>query len=165
MANSNGKRSRDLLSYFTSSKRAREDTTDPNTSAATSLSSLDNAVQASTNLDSATSSTEPVAVSNDTNTNNITGKNPDDLSKNKFDPPAQPHRASYPQNGSNRSFRYSWFSQYPWLEYSIELDAAFCYTCRHFSGTDSITQKYYRDAVSFLPFQIYCTTCFVYSSS
>jgi hypothetical protein len=116
MANSEGKRSRNLLHYFTSSKRVREDTTDPATSAATSLSSLDNAAQTSTNLDGAASSADPASASNDTNTENVIKKISDDLSKNKFDPPAQPHRASYPQNSTNRSFRYGWFSQYPWLE-------------------------------------------------
>jgi hypothetical protein len=165
MANSEGKRSRSLLFYFTSSKRAREDTTDPNTHAATSLSSLDNAVPVSTNLDGAASSTDPVSASDDTNTEIVIKTIPNDLSKDKFGPPAQPHRASYTQNSTNRSFQYSWFSQYPWLEYSIEQDAAFCYTCRHFSGTDSTSQKYYRDAVSFLHFQIYCTSCFICFSS
>ena len=31
-----------------------------------------------------------------------------------------------------RSFRSAWFQQYAWLEYSVLLNAIFCFACRHF---------------------------------
>ena len=36
-------------------------------------------------------------------------------------------------SGKARSFNPEWFRQYPWLEYSISKDAAYCYACRFFS--------------------------------
>lgn len=29
-----------------------------------------------------------------------------------------------------RSFQVDWYKTYPWIEYSIKLDAAFCFPCR-----------------------------------
>lgn len=34
--------------------------------------------------------------------------------------------------GKSRHFRDSWYSDFPWLEYSIVKDSAFCYSCRFF---------------------------------
>lgn len=34
--------------------------------------------------------------------------------------------------GKSRHFRDSWYSDFPWLEYSIVKDSAFCYSCRLF---------------------------------
>ena len=51
-----------------------------------------------------------------------------DLSKNKTDKPIQPV-IKYPQTkfcSTNRLFQSRWYEQFPWLEYSISLDAAFC---------------------------------------
>ena len=31
-----------------------------------------------------------------------------------------------------RAFQERWYQQYPWLEYSVALDAAFCFACRFF---------------------------------
>ena len=31
-----------------------------------------------------------------------------------------------------RSFNPNWYKQFPWLEYSVVADAAYCYCCRHF---------------------------------
>lgn len=152
MQKSEGKRVRDLLSYFTASKRSRDDTThlDSNTPAATVSSTAGNAGEVSSHNDTGMSSADLSCITDaDTNTPSIIGRFPGDLSKSKFDRPAQPHRDTYPQSGTNRSFQYCWFAQHPWLEYSIERDAAFCYTCRHFSGADSMAHKYRRDAVSF----------------
>jgi len=36
----------------------------------------------------------------------------------------------------NRSFQQQWYSDFEWLEYSIELDSAFCFPCRCFSGNE-----------------------------
>lgn len=32
----------------------------------------------------------------------------------------------------NRSFSANWFRDFPWLEYSVSKDAAFCFSCRMF---------------------------------
>ena len=57
--------------------------------------------------------------------------------------PQQPKLLNYPQNedimSSSKQNRFTavWFSQYPFLEYSIEKDAAFCFVCQMFpSGMD-----------------------------
>ncbi len=51
--------------------------------------------------------------------------------------PQQPVLYNYPRNediGSHKqkSFCAAWYSQYPFLEYSIEKDAAFCFVCQMF---------------------------------
>lgn len=41
----------------------------------------------------------------------------------------------FPKSGDGkdkRSFQLQWFIRYDWLEYSVSLDAAFCYICRQF---------------------------------
>lgn len=65
---------------------------------------------------------------------------PLDLSQNVIEGPKQPKLNKYPQTsfGSNknkrmRSFSSNYYSEYPWLEYSIMKDAAFCFPCRFFS--------------------------------
>lgn len=58
-----------------------------------------------------------------------------DISQHPADGPAQPKLTRYPtktQAGAQRAFRAQWFSQYDWLEYSQQADAAFCCACRHF---------------------------------
>jgi len=46
--------------------------------------------------------------------------------------PIQARLQKYPKT-NGRSFRYSWFDKHPWLEYSTEKDAAFCFACRNFA--------------------------------
>lgn len=51
--------------------------------------------------------------------------------------PQQPVLFNYPKNGDigshkQKSFCAAWYSQYPFLEYSIEKDAAFCFVCQMF---------------------------------
>lgn len=49
--------------------------------------------------------------------------------------PKQPKVASFPKTvfgKQNRSFSATYYENYPWLEYSIECDAVFCFACRHF---------------------------------
>ncbi|CAI6371276.1 unnamed protein product [Macrosiphum euphorbiae] len=36
------------------------------------------------------------------------------------------------------SFQSSWYNKYPWLEYSIKMNAVFCYYCRHFPSHSQI---------------------------
>ena len=54
--------------------------------------------------------------------------------------PIQPTNIGFPKRSYSdrgRSFNPSWFSQYNWLEYSLQKDAAFCFPCRWF-GASSI---------------------------
>ena len=50
-----------------------------------------------------------------------------------------------------RSFSGLWYHKHPWLEYSVQKDAAFCYACRLFSigatgrADDAFTRIGYRD--------------------
>lgn len=58
--------------------------------------------------------------------------------------PIQRRLTSYPLTLSgkqNRSFLKAYFDQYPWLEYSVEKDAAFCYVCRVFSAIQSYSDE------------------------
>lgn len=52
--------------------------------------------------------------------------------------PYQPHvefkQSKFGKEEKLRSFQKSWYDQRPWLEYSITLDAAFCFPCRLFSS-------------------------------
>ncbi|XP_011409378.1 PREDICTED: putative protein TPRXL, partial [Amphimedon queenslandica] len=61
---------------------------------------------------------------------------PRDIAKTKNDKPAQPEDAVvYPSHTSGnvkRSFQPSWYSLYPWMEYSVERDCVFCFPCRFF---------------------------------
>ncbi|KAF0711333.1 Uncharacterized protein FWK35_00034325 [Aphis craccivora] len=45
--------------------------------------------------------------------------------------PYQPVNISFPRT-SGRTFRQEWYKSYEWLEYSQELDSAFCFYCRAF---------------------------------
>jgi hypothetical protein len=53
--------------------------------------------------------------------------------------PLQVKLAEYPKQqelqaaGKTCKFASKWFDEYPYLEYSIKKDAAFCFTCRLFS--------------------------------
>ena len=53
----------------------------------------------------------------------------------KIDGPAQPRLSSYPRSkfGSHkRSFQAAYYSSFPFLEYSVQKDSVFCFSCRHF---------------------------------
>ena len=46
--------------------------------------------------------------------------------------PCQPKLENYPptfDGRDNRRFQYRWFTLYPWLEYSVARDRAFCFPC------------------------------------
>jgi len=45
--------------------------------------------------------------------------------------PYQPVNIAFPRS-SGRAFRQEWYKSYEWLEYSQELDSAFCFYCRAF---------------------------------
>lgn len=54
--------------------------------------------------------------------------------------PAQPHIVSPPKTmfgKQSRSFQTKWYSDWSWLEYSVEKDSCFCFPCRKYlSGND-----------------------------
>ena len=60
---------------------------------------------------------------------------PSDLALTSNEAPTQP-KIHFPTRsfgaGRVRSFNPQWYRIYPWLEYSVERDAAFCYPCRMF---------------------------------
>ena len=65
-----------------------------------------------------------------------------DISQLPSDDPAQPILSRYPkkmQGGFNRSFNLQWFKSCPWLEYSQNEDAAFCFACRHFGSSEDLS--------------------------
>ena len=64
-----------------------------------------------------------------------------DIAVNKYDKPVQPI-TTFPSRvfgKGSRSFQKKWYDTYPWLEYSIQLDAAFCFPCRFFTNTPEPT--------------------------
>ncbi|XP_051954026.1 uncharacterized protein LOC127623657 [Xyrauchen texanus] len=66
---------------------------------------------------------------------------PHDISKLKADDPTQPVLKVFPktmQGGARRSFHGQWYEEYPWLEYSVAMDAAYCFACRHFSSSKTV---------------------------
>ena len=62
---------------------------------------------------------------------------PKDISRCCDDLPAQPMLQNFPTNRQKRSFQPNWYRDYSWLEYSIESDACYCFTCRHFPANQS----------------------------
>ncbi len=65
--------------------------------------------------------------------------------------PCQPKLKVYPETrfgSKSRRFKSSWYSEYEWLEYTEELDACFCFTCRLFlpnSTETAFTKTGFRD--------------------
>nr|CAB3264614.1 P2X purinoceptor 7-like [Phallusia mammillata] len=67
---------------------------------------------------------------------------PDDISQCIDDGPTQPRMLSYPKTvfghtRNTRSFCVNWFDKFPWLEYSVSKDKAYCFACRHFDSTEA----------------------------
>ena len=65
----------------------------------------------------------------------LTPPGPKDISAGRSDNPMQPKLSAFPttQFGmKRRSFSPRWYEVYPWLEYSVSQDAAFCFCCRLF---------------------------------
>ena len=76
---------------------------------------------------------------------------PSDISVGAHQPPVQP-RIKYPSSSvgtKRRAFNSDWFSKYSWLEYSQEMDSAYCYACRIFAisakKSDAFTHTGFRD--------------------
>ena len=56
----------------------------------------------------------------------------DDKASSTSSSPCQPADITFPVtyfSGKAQSFNPQWFRLYPWLEYSVSNDAAFCYAC------------------------------------
>ncbi len=65
---------------------------------------------------------------------------PTDIAQHKSDSPQQPTGIHFPfrdYGRYKRCFRVSWYNEFPWLEYSVERDAVFCFVCRFFGSTVS----------------------------
>ena len=62
-----------------------------------------------------------------------------DISLNCDKKPIQPI-INFPRRkigNKQRCFQSSWYKIYPWIEYSVQLDAIFCFYCRHFATSTS----------------------------
>lgn len=42
----------------------------------------------------------------------------------------------FPKNDQGRSFQRQWYEEHPWLEYSPENDAMYCFSCRLFMNDE-----------------------------
>ncbi|CAF4685019.1 unnamed protein product, partial [Rotaria magnacalcarata] len=91
-------------------------------------------------------SLSPLSLSPKTSVGRANSSIPLDLSHSSKELPAQPKLSSYPTNKHGRSFRSIWYSNFPWLEYSIKQDAVFCYYCRHFSEGFNLSSRQQSDA-------------------
>ncbi|CAF4053549.1 unnamed protein product [Rotaria magnacalcarata] len=91
-------------------------------------------------------SLSPLSLSPKTSVGRANSSIPLDLSHSSKELPAQPKLSSYPTNKHGRSFRSIWYSNFPWLEYSIKQDAVFCYYCRHFSEGFNLLSRQQSDA-------------------
>lgn len=69
---------------------------------------------------------------------------PDDLASTPDCPKSQPLHITYPKrsfSGKLRSFTPSWYTKFPWIEYSVKKDAVFCFQCRLFGPSSNVTSR------------------------
>ena len=62
--------------------------------------------------------------------------------------PAQPKLLKFPLTssaGQNRAFVRDWYAKFPWIEYSIAADTAFCFPCRHFASRYGNSEPLFTD--------------------
>ena len=82
-------------------------------------------------------SQETLAAAATASDGNDTNKAPTDIASSPLETPKQPV-IKFPQRafgtGRKRGFNVEWYKRYPWLEYSIQRDAAYCYSCRLFTA-------------------------------
>ena len=65
---------------------------------------------------------------------------PSDIAHDQNQSPVQPVLRSFPPTqvkGQKRSFNSSWYKTYPFLEYSVQEDAVYCFPCRLFPSPSS----------------------------
>ena len=75
---------------------------------------------------------------------------PSDIAQDKSQSPKQPAGMTFPNRfygNSKRCFQAKWYTDYPWVEYSVERDAVFCFPCRYFgvSADKALTYVGFRD--------------------
>ena len=95
------------------------------------------------------SETTQTSTSNVTTTiNSASSRNsiqvPDDIASSPECLPVQPVDIQFPVtyfSSKAHSFNQEWFRLYPWLEYSVLNDAAYCYPCRLFSLSPSTSSS------------------------
>lgn len=88
---------------------------------------------------------------------------PSDIAQEQQQPPVQPEMDFRKScfGKAQRSFQRRWYELHPWLEYSVSLDAAFCYACRLFHNNAEVTftSSGYRDWKHALGvFKIHCNS-------
>lgn len=135
------KRSRQLslFHYKPASKRPPEAATDSQNcdtddEGGSSQSLLDNEDSVEQNSTRATTSAD----STGTTTCSYRIVVPDDIAVSPQQQPVQPVNIQFPAtsfSGKQRSFNPAWFRSYKWLEYSVKLNACFCYPCRLFGSS------------------------------
>ena len=80
----------------------------------------------------------PIAPTPTSSSNSHMHTPPVDIAQDKSEIPQQPTSIQFPireYGGSSKrrsSFQVSWYNEFPWIEYSIERDAVFCFPCRFF---------------------------------
>ena len=69
--------------------------------------------------------------------NNAPSVGPIDIAQSPAFPPVQPVNIQFPKTAfgnRTRSFNPGWYGSYEWLDYSVRLNACFCYPCRLFGS-------------------------------
>lgn len=145
MENKNSSKRRATLDGFiTSSKRSRdeENLNSSNQSLSSTAASSPSETRISNFASSSNYSVTDMSTVDPTNSclnnDNSSSKSssngcPLDVSQSSQDAPCQPHLPNYPTDKENRSFQVKWYTDRPWLEYSVTADVVFCYCCRHFA--------------------------------
>ncbi len=52
-----------------------------------------------------------------------------------------PCRLPFPKNEQGRLFQGQWYEEHPWLEYSPENDAMYCFSCRLFMNDEKYKSR------------------------
>ncbi|KAL4143937.1 hypothetical protein QTP88_006185 [Uroleucon formosanum] len=77
---------------------------------------------------------------------NVSKIGPSDITHIVSDQPTQPILKNYPRSKFGkewRQFRPEWFKSYPWLKYSVFVNACYCFPCRFFSS-ESDNSPFYK---------------------
>ena len=112
--------------------------------------SSDESSQSSSSIFDNMRSRQSVSMDSSDSGSDLCRRVPLDIAKDKTEAPTQPFidfpARSYGTSGT-RVFQLSWYSMFPWLEYSVEWDAVFCFPCRFFGfGADkALTCTGFRD--------------------
>ena len=131
-----------LLSESESDEVLAIDTSSPSTTCTvTTVSSL-SVTTVSTSLPCTSSTTTTVTETQSTSSLHQSSSLPADIAKDKVDKPVQPQGITFPSrmfSSTKRSFQSTWYTLYPWIEYSVQRDSVYCFPCRFFRvNPDSI---------------------------